>query len=159
MIRSALLLLVSFFAFTACEQQRDPCLEPKLVSLKIAALRVLPDSSFTDTLVPKPYWTALADSPFTIAFPPRSNRFGLILSPHTDSCRYLFYPDSLTSLPDTVTFLYNRELEFLSNACGFTWFFQLKDIRTTRRHLDSARIIDAEVNQNSSTPEHVQIYM
>ena len=147
-----------FFFLTACEQDRDPCLQPTSVPMRVIAKRPLTDSMFVDSLLPDPVWLRI-DTALGLVYPSNTSSFSLLLSPLTDSCSYALMPDSsAVNSIDTLTFYYNRNLHFLSNACGFTYFFSLQRISTTTNNIDSVRIINSDVNLNASAPEHVQIF-
>ncbi len=151
------LVICAMVLLIACEQQRDPCLEPKTVSMRVVAKQAVNDSTSVDTLLASPVWIAI-DSQFAIKFPDRSAHFGLLLSPLADSCRWAIQPDSAVLAFDTLTFHYNRKLLFLSNACGFTYHFSLREVRSTRHQVDSVRLNNTDVNENATAPEHVQIF-
>ena len=150
-----------FFCFSvflfSCEQERDPCLQPTTVPLRVVAKQIVSDSSVIDTLLPKPVWIAI-DSLRGFQFPPRTSLFQLLLSPLVDTCRYALQPDSSVASFDTLTFFYGRKLQFISNACGYTYFFSLQRINTTKHNIDSVAINNADVTSNANTPEHVQIF-
>lgn len=141
----------------ACEQQRDPCLQPTTVYLRARSLKALTDTTSADSSLPNPRWTAI-DSQVTLVFPRKTAGFSLPLNPNADSARYVVQPDSALSTFDTITFYYNRKLQFLSNACGYTYFFSLKNVKATGYNVDSVRLRNDEVNGNVNTPDHVQIF-
>lgn len=148
--------LFSFLLF-ACNQERDPCLQPTTVSCRIRTIRPLTDSTVADTLLKNPLWVAI-DSLNGIQYPAGTAYFSLLMSPITDSCRYSLQPDTASIVKDTLTFYYKRKLQFLSNACGYTYYFSLLNINTTNHLIDSVKINNADVNGNVNSPEHVQIY-
>jgi hypothetical protein len=141
----------------SCETERDPCLQPKTVPLRLIAKRPITDSTTVDTLLPHPIWITV-DSLDTLKYGAKTSNFSLLLSSITDSCRYALQPDTALVSFDTITFYYDRRLQFISNACGFTYFYTLKTLKSTTHNIDSVKINNADVNQNASTPEHVQIY-
>jgi len=152
-----IILLVLSFGFYSCEQERDPCLEPTSVSLRVHSLHHLPDGTITDTLLPDPAWL-VADSFKGWKFSQNSSQFALSLSPLADSCRLVIQPDTASMALDTLTFYYSRSLQFLSNACGYTYFFNLERIIHTQHLIESVVIKNPDVNSNVNTPEHVQIF-
>jgi len=152
-------LLVVFVAgyFSSCEVERDPCLQPTTAYLRVHTMKALPDSTVADSLLPSPRWTAI-DSGVTLVFGNKTSRFSLSLNPNADSSRYAVQPDSNTVVLDTLTFFYNRKFQFLSNACGYTYFFNLQRIKTTFHNIDSALLRNDEINGNVNTPDHVQVF-
>jgi hypothetical protein len=151
------LLILCAVCLVACEQERDPCLQPKTVPMRVVARQPDSDTTTIDTLLPGAVWIGI-DSMFAIGFPENSSAFSLLLSPLADSSRYALQPDSAIASFDTLTFYYRRKLQFLSNACGFTYFFSLDSIHATAHNIDSFKINNADVNQDASSPEHVQIF-
>ncbi len=152
-----IILLSSFWA--ACDKERDPCLQPKTVSIRIGTYQPA-DTGVTviDSLLPHPIWTAVDDTFKSILFPEKTAKFSLLLSTISDSCQYIMQPDSAILSFDTITFYYARKLQFLSNACGYSYFFLLNDIKYTQNNIDSLIINNPDVNSSANTPEHVQIY-
>lgn len=159
-LRSSLVLTamvpVAMVLFPACEQQRDPCLQPTTAYLRARTLRPATVATRTDSLLPAARWIAI-DAQAVLLFPPRTARFSLTLNPNADSTRFILQPDSASLSIDTVTFFYNRSLQFLSNACGYTYFYTMRNVTHTRYNIDSVRINNDEVNGNVNTPDHVQI--
>lgn len=142
--------------FAACkdEDERDPCFEPKNIYLNAGAYKA--DTVIRDTALPN-LILGPVDSARFLDFDANSRKFLLFLSPLSDSCRYYLQPDSGASLKDTLTFSYTRRLEFLSNACGYTYFFNLQQVRHTRHLIDSVRINNFDITNNAST-EHLRVY-
>ena len=155
---SLIFICAFFLVLMACEQERDPCLQPTTAPLRVVAKRPSTDTTVVDTLLPHPVWLRV-DTGLGILFPKKTSSFSLLLSPRADSSTYAVQPDSaaLGSL-DTITFVYERKLQFLSNACGFSYFYTLQRVRSSNHNIDSVKIINREVNLNASSPEHVQIY-
>ena len=155
----------NFFFFTlvlgviaSCSVDRDPCLLPKNTSMRLGTYQLVDtNNAVIDSFLPKPIWIAI-DSNRGIQFLDNSSKFSLQLSSITDSCRYTLQPDSAIASYDTLTFYYERRLQFLSNSCGYTYFFLLKNIRTTLNNIDSVKLTNPEVNSDANTQEHVQIF-
>jgi len=156
--RYCILLILILLSLASCSVDRDPCLLPKNTSLRIGTYQNNDTSAIiSDTFLPKPIWFAV-DSPIGIQFPDRTAKFSLLLASITDSCRYAIQPDSAIVSFDTLTFYYDRKLQFLSNACGYTYYFNLKRVRTTFNNIDSVKLTNTEVNSNANSQEHVQIF-
>lgn len=153
-----ILLLCVIVAFQSCERIEDPCLEPKTVSLTFKTY-VPADTGSAGVLVNLPNAVVgLVDTIGIMADGVEGNTFTSLLSTIADSARIYVWPDSAITTPiDTVTFYYERQLQFISTACGYTYFYSLKDITTTNYNIDSVRIINTEVNTDANA-EHVQIF-
>jgi hypothetical protein len=157
--RLFLVLIGSFFLLLiACEQERDPCLQPITATMRVIAKQPLTDTTSIDTLLPHPVWFRV-DTAIGLLYSKETARFSLLLSPLADSATYVLAPDSAAiASKDTLTFFYERKLQFLSNACGFTYFYSLQKIRSSSHNIDSVKIVNNDVNLNASSPEHVQIF-
>jgi len=154
--------LLCFFAamFSAsCDTERDPCLQPVTAYLRVRSMRHVTDTTTADSLLPNARWRPLgSDSLVLISFGKNVSRFSLSLNPEADSARYVIQPDSANATFDTLTFIYGRRLQFLSNACGYTYFYTLRNVVTTFHNIDSLRLKNDEINGNVNTPEHVQVF-
>lgn len=154
---SALLLVVLTFG-QSCERIGDPCLEPKTVSLTFKTY-VPADTGSAGVLVNLPKAVVgLIDTVGITANGVEASTFTTLLSTIADSARVYIWPDSVVTTPmDTVTFYYQRNLQFISTACGYTYFYSLTDVRTTTNNIDSVVIINTEVNTDANA-EHVKIF-
>ena len=153
------LLALFVLVMLSCEEERNACLQPKTVTLRVGCYTVDSGNVVTDTALPNAIVAGLfADSvKYWIVGADNLNAFPLLLSASDDSCQWVVQTDSLITTPDTLTFLYSRRLQFLSNACGYTYFFSLRNIRTTRNSIDSVVITNPEVSTNANV-EHVRLY-
>ena len=153
------------FAFSglwlACTQTRDPCLTPKIASFNVETMHLLTDTStvFADTALPAAVFIPLArvDSNAGTIFPQQSD-FTISLSPDSNVCRWQFTTDSFAFALDTLTFYYQRNQQFISNACGFTYFYTLDSVHTTKHNIDSAHITNTSVTNNVNTKQ-LQIFI
>ena len=142
---------------TSCEQGRNPCLQPTTVYVRAHTYQRLADSTTTDTLLPNPRWIAI-DSGVALTYGKKISRFTFPLSPLADSARYALQPDSAVARFDTMVFYYKKRLQFLSNSCGYTYFYSLENIKSTLHLIDSVKLQNDNVNNDVNTAEHVQIY-
>lgn len=150
--------IIALLFTMSCSIDRDPCLLPTTTSMRLGTYQVVDSNgAVIDTFLPKPIWIAI-DSNRGIQFADKTAKYSLQLSSVTDSCRYAIQPDSALAFFDTLIFYYDRHLQFLSNSCGYTYYFSLKNIRTTYHQIDSVKISNAEVNSDANSQEHVQIY-
>ena len=158
--------LLIFFAlcaigWLACTQERSPCLTPKIASLSIESLHKLTDTAtvFTDTALPAAVFAPITNTKNnTGTIYTLQSTFTISLSPDSTVCQWLFTTDSLKNPFDTLTFYYQRKLQFISNACGLTYFYNLDSLHTTHNIIDSAHIINASVTNNVNT-KHLQIFI
>lgn len=156
-----LLLLLIVMLASACTQQRTPCYEPTIVSVSIGTYRMI-DGVEADTSLVDPRFYCL-DTPLQFV-PNANNSFSAILSPFSDNTRWVLVPDNEDSLPgtpvelyDTLTFSHTKKLTFLSNACGYVYYYTLDNITTTYNSLDSIVLVNSSVDNNANT-QHVKIF-
>lgn len=154
---SALLILVSF-AIQSCERIDDPCLEPRTVSLTFKTY-VPADTGSAGVMVNLPKAVVgLVDTPAIMADGIEASTFTTLLSTIADSARVYIWPDSVATTPkDTLTFYYERKLEYISASCGYTYFYSISDVKTTNNNIDSVVIVNREVNTDANA-EHVKIF-
>ena len=154
-----LCVLLTFF-FEACTQERQPCLTPKIASLNIECIHFHDTATTTkDTALPQAIFGAITDSgtQLTLYGTPSAD-FTISLSPRADSCRWLVTTDSVNFPFDTISFYYTRKLQFLSNACGYTYFYSLNSVRTTNNNIDSIHITNPSVT-NDVNRKQLQIFI
>jgi len=161
--KAAFILFICLLAtcYISCTQERDPCLQPKIMLLRIGAYQRV-DTATTDTSLPHPFVAAIDFNDSIKAVNDGSaatSKFSVYLSPQADSARWLIWPDTALSVntADTITFYYDKSLQFLSNACGYTYFYNLHSVHTTNHSIDSAVISNYSVNDDASK-EHLKIY-
>lgn len=143
----------------ACSVDREPCLLPKTTLVRLGTYQIDIAGKTIDSLLPSPMFVAIAqDSLKGLRFQDRTSKFSLTLANHTDSCQYLLIPDSSIGTIDTLTFHYQRRIQFLSNSCGYTFFYQLTNLLSTHHNIDSVIIKNDQINNDANSPEHVQIY-
>ena len=155
----ALLIIIIAAVVTGCNSGDDsPCLLPQTTYLRIGTYQNSDTSNaIFDTALPKPVWIAI-DSGVIIQYAAKSNKFALTLSPLADSCRYVLQPDSAIQSYDTLVFYYEKNEQFLSTACGYTYFYNLLSLKTSFNNIDSAVIKNPVVNNDVNTQEHLQIF-
>src|SRR4051812_6872619 len=123
MTRAACLTLIAlcFIAAYSCKtEERDPCLQPRTTVLRAHSYHHADTgSAVSDTLLPNPILRPLTGGTIIYYYGgvKRVSNFSLSLSNVVDSCTWVIQPDSAVALRDTITFYYNRQLRFLSNAC------------------------------------------
>lgn len=154
--------------WAACTPERQTCLTPKMANMTVTSLHKAKDTStiYTDTSLTNAVFIPLTPTGTKsgILFSGNQSNFSLSLSPADTISRWLFRTnnagvDTAVNKYDTITFTYARNLQFLSNACGFTYFFTLHSVHTSHYMIDSSGINNASVTNASNTPKHVQIYI
>jgi hypothetical protein len=156
---------ISFFLagtalLAACSKDpRDPCLQPRDALTRLHFVHTLDTSHVVaDTALPNPIMIPIqSKSSYIFLGGKKATGFSIALSEVADSCRWALRPDSATDITDTLSFYYTRELHFISNACGYTYFFQLNRVTTTTHLIDSAIIVKPEVSTDAQT-EHLRLY-
>ena len=164
MISSKKYLLFILFAiggigWMACTQERDPCLTPKIASLNINTQHLPIDTStvFIDTALPSAVFIPLTTTPNkTGTIYPQQANFTISLSPDSTICKWAVTTDTPNFPYDTITFYYERKLQFISNACGYTYFYNIDSVHTTHLFIDSIHILNTSVTNNVNT-KHLQI--
>jgi len=157
-----LLALCAFLAIESCETADNPCLQPRLTLLRAGAYKRAADTgtAVLDSALPNPIFIALTTFTTNNIFIQKTgtNKFGFQLSDLSDTCRWVIRPDSATFVQDTLTFIYQRQLHFISNVCGYTYYYNLtQPVLTTHHAIDSVRINNNDITSNASV-EHLKIY-
>ena len=162
-----LCLLLPALCVMACQQERDLCLEPKIVNVRIGTYRIADSSTaIIDSLLPNANLIAVDNDSLKgwAIGAKKYNKFTLLLSPKYDSCVWIIQPDSGYNPIDTLVFHYKRQLQFLSTGCGFTYFYTISKIKATGyvegsdvHGIDSVIVSNGSVTNNANI-EHVKIY-
>jgi hypothetical protein len=144
----------------ACKSERDPCLQPTTIPLKVGVYQPADTGSLgKDSVLANALWV-LADTAYGIQSKGTS-KISLSLSSRKDSCRWIIIPDSTKVADpfkrDTLVFHYKRNLHFLSEACGFIYFYTLNNISATNYLIDSIIISNYDVTTEAGK-EHVKIF-
>jgi len=180
----AILLLSLTLIASACTQQRQPCVEPILVALRFSTWSthsvvdsgVIPPTitrvSF-DTLLPNAVLGTINAKTNTVYYFGTTDAFSLYLDPNKDTCTWFLSQDSGKTVVDTITFYYTRKLQFLSNACGYTYYYNLTALPstpnlvnnqqqstfdTTKHRIDSI-IFENQGVTNNVNQEHMKIFI
>ena len=150
----------------ACTQSRQPCLTPTIATLIVESIHLPTDTSTTaiDTGLPGAVFIPWVPGKTTLSgtIYPLQSTFSLSLSPDSTICSWILTSDSLVHAYqynyDTLTFFYQRNLKFLSNACGFTYFYTLDSVHTSHHIIDSVHLLNPSVTNDVNT-KHLQIYI
>lgn len=168
--QSTYLLLLVFLVclgWMSCKQERPLCFQSKDVPVRLSTFQAVERDTglfIGDSTLPNAWMAAIDTATRVMVNASQGQKdFNLYLSPHYDSTRFAIFADSLDKkgnnrfASDTITFYYQRKLQFLSVACGYTYFYTLKRVSTTNNNIDSVIIIAAEVN-NAPAVKHVKVY-
>jgi hypothetical protein len=79
------------------------------------------------------------------------------LSPVADSSLFYLRVDSL-SIPDTITFRYQRQPHFISPGCGFATFFSLDTVIATHNTIQSLIINQKAITSTTNDTAHITLY-
>jgi uncharacterized protein DUF6452 len=156
-----ILMALCGIAWAACTQTRLPCLTPKTAILTLESMHKTSDTAtiFYDTALTSAVFVALtktgADTEKIFS---QQATFVLSLSPDTGFSAWLVKTDTTAVTFDTIFFYYKRQLQFLSNACGYTYFYSLDSVHGKGRMIDSVHLNNTSVTTNVST-KHLQIYI
>ena len=144
----------------SCTQERTPCLTPKIAVMNVECVHLLTDTSTVpvDTALTNAIFASETQYGINGVLYPQQSTFVLSLSSLADSATWLFTTDSALHQFDTLSFFYTRDLHFLSNACGYAYFYNLDSFHTTHNFIDSAKIKTASVTDNVK-PTHFKIYI
>ncbi len=149
-----ILFALCVIGWVACTQERDPCLTPKIAILNVETQHLPTDTAtvFVDTALPAAVFTPITTIPNIAGtlYPPQA-LFTLSLSPDSTVCKWSFTADTATNKFDTITFYYQKSLKFLSNACGYTYFYNIDSVQSTHNIIDSIHILNASVTNNVNT--------
>lgn len=150
--KAALSLFVLFFIL-GCEQPLD-CGQIGANPLRAGFYYKL-DSLETDTIPGFFTVVGIGRTDSVYNFGRNISVISLPLSPFSDSCSFVLSRDSLYQ--DTLTFNYKRELQLVSQDCGFITTYTIAKVRSTKNGIDSLALINDKVN--TSNDLHLKIYL
>jgi hypothetical protein len=79
----------------------------------------------------------------------------LPLNYHTDTTSFVI---SVKTLKDTIHFIYEKELDFISGECGYIFSFDLDTVIHSNAFIDSVSVIYPTV-QYGETLENIKLYI
>lgn len=162
-------VFISLLFTSSCSTERDPCLTPTTVYVRTGAYRVADTgTAIIDTFMVNPI-VGTVDTHLVayLAGPGINKLYNVItLKPTQDSCSWFIQPDSLyPQRRDTFTFYYQRQLKFISNACGYAYYYSLDRVKSTVHAfadsihgIDSVVIANGNINGNGNI-ENLKIYL
>lgn len=153
-------------AAAACKQDREPCLSVKTAILNVRTLHFIASATAAvDTAIPNPVWVAITDTAAFAFIYTQRDSFNLSLSSvslaaGSDNClsRWAFTTDSFKHQLDTLDFYYRRQAHFISNACGYMYYYTLDSVLTTHHNIDSVHIVNPSVTTNVNT-RHLALFV
>jgi hypothetical protein len=150
---------VLFVVLSSCTEERQPCLTPLTSLLKLRTVQMQPGGTVLDTALPAPTMAAITENGIKGYLYPGSAVLTISLSPVADSAMWLFAPDTVAGVAiDTLIFRYEKQLHFISNACGYTHYFNISSVTATHHTIDSIFIINRSVNSDAAT-NHIQVFI
>lgn len=167
--------LICFFGLASCEKDGPQCYEPTVVRAAVAfvvidtqTIKTSVDSTTQkDTLVYKSRDSTMLASemkilnetlPYKIiGTDPNLGIIHIAFNPDKDSTSYTFRADTAASVRDTITFFYSPVVHFISNSCGYNYYYNINNVKFTRNLFDSVAIVNSNVTNNIKD-RHVQLY-
>lgn len=173
----SLVALGFMLLFAACKPKDPDCYQSILVlnfgqfqtryldtaSIKIDSFTTIVDSieKIRDSVMPAPEMQVIGeDSAYTI-IGKESILLAFPFNPEKDSIRYRFTADTTTKEYDTLTFFYTSSPHFISNNCGYTYYYNLDSVKSTNHVLDSNYVINPSLtddNTNTTRKANVMLY-
>lgn len=150
------LLIIICISWGSCKQINDPCLLPTTVALRFGSYKPSDTGTGGSVYTLKTPILGTVDTPVAYYWG-ENNKFSISLDPLKDSCRWFIMPDSAAKVRDTLTFRYSKSVHFLSNACGYIYYYTLSSVIATNHLIDSVIISNYEVTGNAKI-EHVKIF-
>jgi len=152
--------LVLVFSLQACKKEDPVCYEPttvtapvKFVQRTLQNIDTLIGSTVLDTFylfyndTILPYLNAVnveADT-FGILGIPNSGNFLFYLNPNSNSTSYAIRYDTVGTYTDTITLFHQSYPVFISNACGYTYYYDIDSIRYNSPFVDSTFVANKQV--------------
>lgn len=145
---------------TSCETDRQPCLDASINVVRAGAYhRADTGTAVVDTALRAPLFIALGAISDTNIFVQTTgtNKFRFQLSDLRDTTRWVIRPDTAGTLQDTLTFIYERQLHFISTSCGYNYYYNLQKVISTHYLIDSVQLANFAVTSDASV-EHLKIF-
>lgn len=170
-----IMILLGCLGWASCEPKEPECYQPVNVTLISGfvgrdTVRIVDSATNTDTfqlqytprrlLSPGMYALDVDSLYSVIGSANGEDRLSVPLNPRSDSMRYRFMADtSRKAAADTLTFYYTSSVHFISNDCGYTNYYQLDSVHTTKNVVDSIALVNnAVTNNQTNQARHVQLY-
>jgi len=158
--RLLLVLLAIAALVQSCETERSPCLDASVNVVRAGAYRRADTGTAAlDSALRAPLFIAITDHTDSNIFVQTSgtNKFRFQLSDVSDTTKWVLRPDTSGTLQDTITFIYQRQLHFINNACGYNYYYSMIRVNTTHYAIDSIQLANPAVTSDASV-EHIKIF-
>jgi len=155
------LVLLAALLHSCSKDVRDPCLQPRNTFLAATATRHADTGvAIIDTALPNPVLIPITNQITKYIYGGVSKVIQLkfTLANDTNFSQWIVRPDSAVSVQDTLRFYYQRQLHFLSNACGYTNFYFLDSVQTTRHTIDSVRLQRQDITTDANVENLIIIF-
>lgn len=170
-MRVAFILIAGILLLNSCKKDFQECFVPRSVSAKIVfkvrdTVRTADANGFItekieirDTALNRPSLTSLGQDS-NIAFQGERGISGmyLFLNSDTTAIQYVFKRSEDATQTDTLTITYDHYPQFISNACGYTFSYTLKTIKSSLLTIKEVQIYDPNVTL-SAQQKHIHIYI
>ncbi len=151
-----IILSTLFFLFFACKKTETVCLEIQNTTSNIGFYYRTNTNTYIDTsFVNGNIILESTRGNVLVNFKNTAN-IAIPLSPINDTSIMYVQPDSTSSILDTVTTINSRKLHFISNSCGYSTYFDIKNITYTQHTIDTIIVQNNSVT-NDKNVEHVKI--
>lgn len=169
-MRIVLPLLFAIILLESCSKNVQECFAPRSVAAQVGFMVIdtmvandsfgRPDTTIriADTGMFYPTLTSLdMDSNLIFIGDRDVSRLSLFLNPDTTSIRYILKTNRDSAIVDTVIIDYEPYNHFISNSCGYTFYYNIKKVTSTHHLVDSVRI-NAEGVTSSAQERHLIFY-
>lgn len=148
-------LLISFLI--SCTQS-SVCLTPQIIAMRGGFYQKDTTTSFKDTILENAM-IFFGNDTLYYQNVRNSSKFSFPLSQTEDKSTFYFFADSTnlnSNSLDTITLFHQRNLHFISVACGYQTHFTIDSIHYSQFSIDTAFIENATVS-NEANNEHIKV--
>jgi|GEM_PF-439945 len=178
-LKAALAILACAAGLASCESAGQQCYTPINISVQNSFFLSWPDSlkepdgvvngdtvyiyipvtELEDTALASPQLKVIGEDSVYLSVLAGARSLRCLLNPAKDSIRYSFGVNSevdTLAFTDTITYYYTPSVHFISNSCGYTYYYELTGVKSTYHEIDSIAIANRAVTQDLNT-SHVRI--
>lgn len=170
-----LILFAGLIFIASCESKDPECYQPTVVQAlckfkfrdtQIVQIPVGVDSNFftrdtidifPDSVMNSPQMRIIGESKDILIQNTRAAALRILFNSSKDSIRYSFRTDTTSNVFDTITFYYEPTVHFISNNCGYNYFYSIQKVKHTTHMLDSFAIPNGNVTDDAQI-ENVQLF-
>ncbi len=150
---SYLLGLVTLLTSLSSCEEKTICDLSTDTPLRASFYSILNDTLEVDTLVESITVVGIGNSDSLVEGLSSQNGVNFTLNPFEDITSFHLILDGVG---DTITISYERELELVSELCGFITTFDIRKLQSTYHYIDSVALINTKVRTENE--QHVKIY-